>query len=75
MNIPYNINLNEIFMNDCRVSNIIHFCKGDRTLELELIKQRIINGNIKYAIKLIKIFNYELLHFPNLFFLFKLQIV
>ncbi|CRG93264.1 conserved Plasmodium protein, unknown function [Plasmodium gallinaceum] len=68
LNVVYDLYLNDILMNETKTSNIIDYCKGDRTLELELIKQKIMNGNIKYAIKLIKIFNYELLLFPNLFF-------
>ncbi|CRH03137.1 conserved Plasmodium protein, unknown function [Plasmodium relictum] len=68
LNVVYDLYLNDILINEAKISNIIDNCKGDKTLELELIKQKIMSGNIKYAIKLIRIFNYELLLFPNLFF-------
>ncbi|KEG00626.1 conserved Plasmodium protein, unknown function [Plasmodium vinckei vinckei] len=68
LNITYNLQINDLFISDTKVSNCVEHCKGDKTLELELIKQKLISGNTKYAIKLIKMFNYELLQFPNLFF-------
>ncbi|SCL96828.1 conserved Plasmodium protein, unknown function [Plasmodium chabaudi chabaudi] len=68
LNISHNLQINDLFISDTKVSNCVEHCKGDKTLELELIKQKLISGNTKYAIKLIKMFNYELLQFPNLFF-------
>ncbi|CAD2096584.1 conserved Plasmodium protein, unknown function [Plasmodium vinckei] len=68
LNITHSLQINDLFISDTKVSNCVEHCKGDKTLELELIKQKLISGNTKYAIKLIKMFNYELLQFPNLFF-------
>ncbi|SCL90333.1 conserved Plasmodium protein, unknown function [Plasmodium berghei] len=67
LDINNNLQINDLFISDAKVSNYVEYCKGDKTLELELIKQKLISGNTKYAIKLIKNFNYELLEFPNLF--------
>ncbi|CAA9986391.1 conserved Plasmodium protein, unknown function [Plasmodium knowlesi strain H] len=68
LNVPYSLNLSDILKSDVRISHLVECCKGNRTLELELIKQQLKNGNVKYAIKLLKMFNYELLQFPNLFY-------
>ncbi|CAG9484234.1 unnamed protein product [Plasmodium vivax] len=68
LNVPYSLHLNDILKNDARISHVVDSCKGNKTLELELIKQQLKNGNVKYAIKLLKMFNYELLQFPNLFY-------
>ncbi|KJP89245.1 hypothetical protein AK88_01123 [Plasmodium fragile] len=68
LNVPYSLNLNDILKSDVRILHLVDSCKGNKTLELELIKQQLKNGNVKYAIKLLKMFNYELLQFPNLFY-------
>ncbi|ANQ06058.1 Uncharacterized protein PCOAH_00002710 [Plasmodium coatneyi] len=68
LNVPYSLNLSDILKSDVRISHLVESCRGNRTLELELIKQQLKNGNVKYAIKLLKMFNYELLQFPNLFY-------
>ncbi|GAW79163.1 hypothetical protein, conserved [Plasmodium gonderi] len=68
LNVVYNLYLNDILKSDARIAHVVDNCKGNTTLELELIKQQLKNGNVKYAIRLLKLFNYELLQFPNLFF-------
>ncbi|EUD65341.1 hypothetical protein C922_04284 [Plasmodium inui San Antonio 1] len=68
LKVPYSLHLNDILKGDASISHLVDSCKGNKTLELELIKQQLKNGNVKFAIKLLKAFNYELLQFPNLFY-------